>query len=78
MFLKSLSPHHAEWILNRTESTFNGTFVGCKNASVVQSIFCLKSQVKDYTGWGLSSGTANRGCSEACSEAVTKNFLFLL
>ena len=27
-----------------------------------------------YTGWGLCSGTANRGYSEAVFEAMTTNF----
>ena len=30
------------------------------------------------TGWGLSSGTVNRGYSEAVFETMTKTFLFLL
>ena len=28
------------------------------------------------TGWGLSSGTANGGYSEAVFEAMTKNFCY--
>ena len=30
------------------------------------------------TGWGLSYGMANGGCSEALFEAMTNLFLFLL
>ena len=36
----------------------------------------LKKQVHIHTGWGLCSGMANRGCSEAVFEVMTKKIYF--
>ena len=43
-------PHsqHAQWILNKIENTFKGTFAGLKNmAKPIISLFCLAKNL-DY------------------------------